>query len=93
MKIIVKLLRPYSNAVGKSELVWDLKGSTLEDLIIELVEKYPKLRDEVYEGKEFTEYLAIFINDAPSHTLQNMKTVLKEDDEILFFMPLSVFVP
>ena len=42
MKIKVKLLKPFSNAVGKSELELDFDGLTLHELLKLLVNNYSK---------------------------------------------------
>ncbi len=90
MKLIIKLLRPFSNAIGKSDLEIDFKGKTLDDLLKTLVDIYPKLHNEFYtETDEITDYICIFVNDKPMSALNGMDTVLKNDDEILFFIPIS----
>ena len=90
MKIKIKLLRPYSEIVGKKELDIDFSGSTLNDLINYLINKYPKLKSELYtENNEITEYVCIFVNDKPASALKELETKIKEGDEILFFVPLS----
>ena len=90
MKLKIKLLRPFSNAIGKSDLELDFKGKTLDDLLKTLVDIYPKLYDEFYDGaNEITEYICIFVNNKPLSALNGMDTVLKNEDEILFFIPIS----
>jgi MoaD family protein len=90
MKVKVKLLSPFSDAAGKSELVMEFDGGTVEDLIGVLAEKYPKLKNEFYSSNgEITDYLAVFVNDKPAHTLDDEKTGLKDGDELLFFVPVA----
>jgi len=89
-KIKIKLLKPFSDAVGKSELEVDFNGSTLEDLLKVLVDRYPKLKKEFYtETDELTEYICVFVNDKPISALNGINTDLKNDDELLFFVPIS----
>jgi MoaD family protein len=89
-KIKIKLLKPFSDAVGKSELEVDFNGSTLEDLLKVLVDRYPKLKKEFYtETDELTEYICVFVNDKPISALNGINTDLKNDDELLFFIPIS----
>ena len=89
-KIKIKLLKPFSDAVGKSELEVDFNGSTLEDLLKVLVDRYPKLKKEFYtETDELTEYICVFVNDKPISALKGINTDLKNDDELLFFIPIS----
>ena len=90
MKLKIKLLKPFSNAVGKSELKLDFNGNTLDDLLKVLVDRYPKLKKEFYtKTDELTEYMCIFVDDKPTSALNGLNTVLKNGDEILFFIPIS----
>jgi len=90
MKLKIKLLRPFSDAVGKSELKLDFDGMTLENLLKILVDRYPKLKKEFYtKTNELTEYMCVFVNDKPISALNGINTELKNDDEILFFIPIS----
>ena len=90
MKLRIKLLRPFSDAVGKSELEIDFDGLTLEDLLKLLVDRYPNLKKEIYtKAGELTEYMCVFVNDKPISALNGLNTKLKDGDDIFFFMPLS----
>lgn len=90
MKLKIKLLKPFSTVVGKNELEYDFKGIILEDFLKELVLKYPELKNELYnKNSKLTEYLCIFINDKPMTALNGLNSKLKDNDEILFFMPIS----
>ncbi len=90
MKIKIKLLRPFSEIVGKKELEIELKGTTLNDLLIYLLKKYPKLKNELYtKNDELTDYICIFVNDKPASALNEFETKIKDGDEILFFIPIS----
>ena len=90
MKLKIKLLKPFSDAIGKSELRIDFDGITLEDLFKVLINRYPKLRNEFYtKNNELTEYICVFVNDKPISALKGIDTILKKDDEILFFIPIS----
>ena len=90
MKLKIKLLRPFSDIVSKKELYLDFSGSTLNNLLKVLVNRYPKLKKELYtKSEELTEYVCIFVNDKPISALNGVETELKNDDEILFFVPVS----
>jgi len=90
MKVKIKLLRPFSEVVGTSEFEIDFKGKNLNDLLKFLVKKYPKLKKEFFkDNNKLTEYICIFINDKPLPALNGVDTLLKNGDEILFFMPIS----
>ncbi|MCK4333083.1 MAG: MoaD family protein [Thermoplasmatales archaeon] len=90
MKLKIKLLKPFSDAVGKSELELDFDGITLEDMLKVLVNRYPRLKKEFYTKiDELTDYMCMFVNDKPISALNGMNTELKNGDELLFFIPVS----
>ena len=90
MKLRIKLLKPFSDVVGKSELEIDFHGSTLGNLLKVLVDIYPKLKKEFYtETGELTDYMCMFVNDKPISALNGINTELKNGDELLFFIPVS----
>jgi MoaD family protein len=90
MKIKIKFLKPFSNAVNKNELELDFNGITLEELLKVLVDRYPKLKTEFYtKNNDLSDYMCIFVNDKPTSALNGIKTKLKNDDELTFFIPIS----
>jgi molybdopterin converting factor small subunit len=59
-------------------------------LLIYLIDKYPKLEKELYtDKKKITDYVVIFVNDKPISALDDIKTKIKDGDELLFFIPIS----
>ena len=89
-KLKIKLLRPFSDAVGKGELEVDFNGVTLGELLKVLVDRYPKLKKEFYtKTDELSDYICMFVNDKSISALNGIKTELKNGDELLFFIPIS----
>ncbi|MCK5261932.1 MAG: MoaD family protein [Thermoplasmatales archaeon] len=90
MKLKIKLLKPFSDAVGKGELELDFDGVTLKDLLKVLVNRYPRLKKEFYtKTGELTDYMCMFVNDKPISALNGINTELENGDELLFFVPIS----
>ena len=90
MKLAIELTKPFSDAVGTRELELDFNGSTVEQLLKVLVDKYPKLKDEFYtETGEITDYIIVFVNDKPISALEELDTEVRDGDKILFFFPIS----
>jgi MoaD family protein len=90
MNLTLKFLRPFKNIIGKSELEINTDLKTLRELLISLVEKYPKLEKEFFKkNHELTDYICIFINDNPISALKMLETELKNNDNLLFFVPVS----
>ena len=68
----------------------DVIFSAIEELVKELVGRYPQLNKEFYKSKgELTDYTCVFINDKPVTSIGKKAADLKDGDEILFFVPVS----
>ena len=90
MKLKIKFLKPFSDAVDKSELEFNFNGITLKELLQRLVDRYPKLKTEFYTlNDDLSDHVSIIINDKPTSALNGLETELKNGDEILFFIPIS----
>jgi MoaD family protein len=90
MKLTLKFLRPFKDIIGKPEIELKTETKTLMDLLISLIEKYPNLEKEFFKkNHELTEYICIFVNDKPISALNMLETQLKNDDNLLFFVPVS----
>jgi MoaD family protein len=90
MKLKIKLLKPFSDIVGKRELEIDFEGDTLKDLLNLLVERYSPLLKEFYTEKgELADSICVIINDKPLSALDGMDTGLKNGDEVLLFVAVS----
>ncbi len=84
----VRLLRPFSDAVGRPEVeVAVPEGATVRHLVEHLCEQYPDLARHVYEaGGGMTEYLTMFLNDRP---VTDVGMTLDEGAELLMLVPVS----
>lgn len=90
MKLEIKFLKPFSDAVGKDKIELDFDGVSLKDLLKVLVNKYPQLKKEFYtKTGELTDYVCMFVNDKLITTLNGINTELENGDELLFFVPIS----
>lgn len=90
MNIKVNLLKPFSDAVGKKELILRLEIANVKSILEKLSVDYPEFKDKVYDEKgEINEYISIFVNDKPLSTLNGIETELKDGDELLLFFPIS----
>ena len=88
MKVTVRLLRPFSDAVGtpQAEVVLP-EGATVRRLVVQLCEKYPGLKDHIYEpGGGITEYLTMFVNDKP---VTDLEMAMGDGDDVLMMFPVS----
>ncbi|MEM4729855.1 MAG: MoaD/ThiS family protein [Thermoplasmata archaeon] len=88
MKVRVRLLRPFSDAIGRSELELELpEGATVTGLVERLASEHPRFREQAYESDgRMSEYLTMFLNDAP---VTDAGKALGDGDEVLIFFPVS----
>ena len=90
MRVTVKALRPFSEALGAKDIELDRpEGETVETLIRHLADEHPAFREHALDaegGIELT--LNIMVGGRPvgEHDLSNP---LEDGDEVLLFMPLS----
>jgi MoaD family protein len=90
MRLKIKFLKPFSDAIGKDEIELNFDGTILEDLLKILIKRYPGLKREFYyKAGELTDYMCMFVNDKPISALNGLNTELKDSDELLFFVPIS----
>ncbi len=90
MNIKINLLKPYSDLIGKKNIQIEFSGKNLKELLDVLVDRYPKLKKEFFsEDDVLTDYICIFVNDKPISALNGLETILKNDDQIIFFIPMS----
>ena len=88
MKVTVRLLSPFSDAVGRPQVdVAVPEGATVRHLVIHLCEQFPQLRPHIYESSGgMTEYLTMFLNDRP---VLDFDIVLGKGDDLLMMFPVS----
>ena len=77
--------------VGTRELSLEMvDGSTVDDLLSIIVEKYPDLTNLVYDKKGvFREYLEIAVNKTDIIGLDGLKTGLSDGDTVLIMPPIG----
>jgi MoaD family protein len=87
VKLKVKLLKPFKESVGSGELKVDSDSSNIEDFIMELSSKYPKLKSQLIDSEGKIDYsVNVILNNVP---LTDLKHGIKDDDEITLFIPIG----
>ena len=90
MKVKVKLLKPFSDVVGKGEVVLEFEEGDMNIALDALCDRFPELKKELYNEKGEVDFTVnIFINDKPMSALGDVKTRLFDGDKILIFMPVG----
>lgn len=89
MQVTVKSFATLRN-VMESRLTQELNdGSTLSDLLTLLMERYPGLRDEIFEEgrRELQDYVNILVNGRNINFINGLDTELKDGDLVVLFPP------
>ncbi|MCP1662474.1 MAG: MoaD family protein [Methanocalculus sp. MSAO_Arc1] len=89
MQVTVKSFATLRN-VMESRLTQELNdGSTLSDLLTLLMERYPGLRDEIFEegSRELQDYVNILVNGRNINFINGLDTELKDGDLVVLFPP------
>lgn len=93
MKIIVRSIALIKTLLGRGEMELTLAdGATIDDLLAELTEiGGEKLAPYVRVPKEESAHapLRVMVNGRDIAVLAGRKTVLKEGDEVLIFIPIA----
>ena len=82
MAILVRIPTPLRSLTrGAGEVQGS--GDTVADLIANLETSFPGLRDRLLdEGGELRRFVNIYVNDEDIRFLDNLKTALKEKDDV-----------
>jgi molybdopterin converting factor small subunit len=93
MKITVHTILGLRQALGQKKTEIDLpEGTPLEDLFSYMKEKWgSKLNTHLFDPDSgaVLSHLRIMVNGQTIHFLQGMRTILKEDDEVLILPLIS----
>ena len=90
MELIIEFTKPFKDAVGQDELMLQFTGTTVRELLVMLIERFPGLEGLFYSGSgSLTEYMIVFVNSTPISALIGMETELKDGDRIFILFPIS----
>lgn len=79
-----------SDTVGKNELELDVSGSTVKDVIDELIKRYDnKIKDVFYRNGSFNPMIQIALNGKSFVAAEEQETFLKEGDSLKFMIFLA----
>jgi len=90
VRVKVKTLGILYNVTGRieHEIVVE-EDATLRDVIRKLVEMYPRLREEIFEGEKFSSDYRILLNGREAGYLQGEETRVKNGDEVVVIPPVG----
>lgn len=89
MRVRVKLVRPFRDAVGKPEVALEPRKPGLVPALEQLASEYPGLREHLFEGAALSPYVNIYRNGEVVPVDEAHKHVLADGDELLFLLPIT----
>ena len=90
MELTIEFTKPFKDAVGQEEVTLQFTGTTVRELLVMLIERYPELEGLFYsESGSLTEYMIVFVNTKPISALKGMETKLSDGDRIFILFPIS----
>jgi molybdopterin synthase sulfur carrier subunit len=69
----------------------NLTGSytTVGDVLNAVVEKYPEIRDKIFEGKKLVPFIKVLLNGLAVEVLNGLDTPVKTGDALAIFPPVG----
>ena len=87
----VKLFANLAETAGERELTVEVSSDqTLAELLEELFNEHPALREEILDDAVLQDHITILVNgEKIPHTESGLEAVVSSDDEIAIFPPVS----
>jgi len=83
----IKLFANLREVAGASSV--EVPGENINDLLMNLIAKYPSLEDMVLEDGKIRGYINILVNGDNIQHLDGLDTKVTDSDEIAMFPPVS----
>ena len=71
-------LRPHAGGLDTVEA----QGATVGEVLGNLGETYPALRDRIFEGGELRRFVNVYVNDEDIRYLGDLNTAVADEDEV-----------
>ncbi len=81
----VKLFANFREIAGTKEV--EIKAKHLSELLEELTNRFPALKEVMFEGGKLRDYVNIMVNG--KFERKNLQLELRDDDEVALFPPVS----
>jgi molybdopterin converting factor small subunit len=75
---LAPILRP---SVGGSKQV-SVHGNTLEEVLSELYQRYPALKEQIQPEQELSRFINVYVNDQDVRYLQGLATPVSPSDTV-----------
>lgn len=82
---LAPILRSYA---GNSKQV-TAQGSTLAEVLADLYERYPALKEQLQQGEELSRYINVYVNDQDVRYLQKLDTPVGPNDTVILLPAMA----
>jgi len=86
----VKLYASLRQTAGTKMLDMEIHpATTIQNVLLEVTRRYPALQDLIWkEEGRLTEFIHVFVNGVNIHHLDDLQTVLNNEDHVDIFPPV-----
>lgn len=90
MNVKVKYFANFREITGKPEETIKIqKNSNVNKLLKKIIQKNPKLEQEIFENNELSDYVNILVNGRNILDENGLNTKINEEDTVAVFPPIS----
>nr|BBH95258.1 molybdopterin synthase sulfur carrier subunit [Thermogemmatispora argillosa] len=75
-------------AVGGAKYV-KAQGSTVAEVLADLYQRYPSLKEQIQPEEELSRFLNIYVNDQDVRYLQGLQTAVNPDDTVILLPAMA----
>lgn len=69
----------------EKEYTFPAKNPTIHDMVNQIIQEFPKMKEYIFEGDQISENTSIIINGEDVRGGEGLKTVIHPEDRITFF--------
>ena len=84
----VRLAPVLRSSAGGSKQV-TAEGSSLNEILNDLYQRYPALKEQIQPGKELSRFVNVYVNDQDVRYLQGLETVDGPNDTVILLPAMA----
>jgi molybdopterin converting factor small subunit len=65
------------------------QGSTLAEVLADLYQRYPALKEQLQQGEELSRYINVYVNDQDVRYLQKLDTPVGPNDTVILLPAMA----
>lgn len=65
------------------------QGSTLEEILSDLYQRYPALKEQIQPEQELSRFINVYVNDQDVRFLQGLATAIGQNDTVILLPAMA----